>query len=71
MISLFICLVQSSLLREVAGQGIAKLLLSGRIMSRKLLAKLLVLWYNPITQEEATLRNTLGTFFPAFAAADR
>jgi condensin complex subunit 3 len=40
-------------------------------MSQKLLAKLLVLWYNPITQEEATLRNTLGTFFPAFAAADR
>ena len=55
----------------MAAQGIAKLLLCGRILSQKLLAKLLVLWYNPITQDEAQLRNTLGIFFPAFAAADR
>lgn len=59
------------LLREVAGEGICKLLLSQRILSQKLLAKLLVLWYNPISQEEANLRSVLGLFFPTFAAQDR
>lgn len=48
-----------------------KLLLSRRILSEKLLAKLLVLWYNPVTQEETNLRSILGLFFPSFAALDR
>ena len=49
----------------------AKLLLSGRVISQKLLARLLVLWLDPSTQEEARLRAVLGLFFPAFATADR
>lgn len=59
------------LLREVAGEGICKLLLSHRISSQKLLAKLLLLWYNPVTREETRLQSTLGLFFPSFAALDR
>lgn len=62
---------QSSLLREVAAEGIAKLLMSGRILSQKLVAKLLILWYNPLIQEEDHLRNVLGVFFPAFASSDK
>jgi len=62
---------QSSLLREVAAEGIAKLLMSGRILSQKLVAKLLILWYNPLTREEDHLRNVLGVFFPAFASSDK
>ena len=62
---------QSSLLREVAAEGIAKLLMSGRILSQKLVGKLLILWYNPLTQEEDHLRNVLGVFFPAFASSDK
>ena len=64
-------LSQSPLLRVVAAEGLAKLLLSGRVLSPKLVAKLLVLWYNPTMQEEDRLRAALGAFFPAFAASDR
>ena len=59
------------LLREVASEGICKLLLSHRISSQKLLAKLLLLWYNPITKEETELRSVLGLFFLSFASLDR
>ena len=62
---------QSSLLRGIAAEGIAKLLLNGRVLSQKLVAKLLLLWYNPVTQGETSLMAVLGTFFTAFAAADR
>ena len=62
---------QSFILRGIAAEGIAKLLLSGRILSQKLLARLLVLWFNPTTQDEDRLRAVLGLFFPAFAASDK
>ena len=55
----------------MASEGICKLLLSRRILSEKLLAKLLVLWYNPVIQEETHLRSVLGLFLPSFAALDR
>ncbi len=55
----------------MAGGGICKLLLSRRILSEKLLAKLLLLWYNPTTHEETALKSVLGLFFPAFTAQDR
>ena len=55
----------------MAAEGLAKLLLSGRVLSQKLLARLLVLWLDPSTQEEDRLRAVLGLFFPAFAASDR
>ena len=58
-------------LRGITGEGLVKLLLNGRIISRELLARLLVLWADSSTQEEARLRGILGLFFPAFAASDR
>lgn len=62
---------QSVLLRGVVGEGLAKLLLSGRIISQKLLVRLLLLWYNPALQDEDGLRSMLGIFFPTFASSDR
>lgn len=58
---------ESSLLRCAAGEGLAKLLLNGHIVSRKVLAKLLLLWYNPVIQDEDRLRAVLGIFFQAFS----
>ncbi|XP_038070751.1 condensin complex subunit 3-like isoform X1 [Patiria miniata] len=57
--------------RTVVAEGMAKLLLSGRVTSPKLLSRLLLLWYNPTTEEDLHLRHCLGTFFPVFAFAAR
>ena len=64
-------LLQSALQRGTVGEGLAKLLLSGRMVSRRVLAKLILLWYNPVMQDEDRLRGTLGVFFQAFAAQGR
>ncbi|XP_064602516.1 condensin complex subunit 3-like [Liolophura sinensis] len=63
--------LESSDLRSVAAEGLAKLLLSGRIQSAKLISRLILLWYNPMTEEDTRLRHCLGVFFPVFAMADR
>ena len=55
----------------MAAEGLAKLFLSGRIMSQKLLARLLLLWYSPNCEDDDHLRGVLGAFFPAFAAGKR
>lgn len=55
----------------MAAEGLAKLFLSGRIMSQKLLARLLLLWYSPNCEDDDHLRGVLGVFFPAFAAGKR
>ena len=55
--------------RTVAAQGLAKLLLAGRIMAPKLISRLLLLWYNPLTEDDIMLRHCLGTFFPVYAFA--
>ena len=39
-------------LMGIAAEGLAKLLPSGHILSQKVLAKLLVLWIDPSTQEK-------------------
>ena len=52
-------------------EGLSKLLLSGRVISHRLLVRLLLLWYNPILQEEDELREVLGTFFTVYSASDR
>lgn len=57
--------------RTVAAEGLAKLLLSGRLVSPKVLSRLLLLWYNPLTEDDARLRHCLGAFFPMFAFASR
>ena len=62
---------QSVVLRGVMAEGLSKLLLSGRVISHRLLVRLLLLWYNPILQEEDELREVLGTFFTTYSATDR
>ncbi|XP_068710176.1 condensin complex subunit 3-like [Montipora foliosa] len=62
---------ESNDLRNVAAEGLAKLLLSGRVLSAKLFLRLLLLWYNPTTEDDVNLRHCLGVFFPVFAFASR
>ncbi|XP_071411317.1 condensin complex subunit 3 isoform X1 [Pithys albifrons albifrons] len=58
-------------LRTEAAEGIAKLMFSGRLISAKFLSRLVLLWYNPVTEEDTRLRHCLGVFFPLFAYANR
>uniref|UniRef100_A0A8C3QVI0 Non-SMC condensin I complex subunit G n=1 Tax=Cyanoderma ruficeps TaxID=181631 RepID=A0A8C3QVI0_9PASS len=58
-------------LRTKAVEGIAKLMFSGRLISAKLLSRLVLLWYNPVTEEDTRLRHCLGVFFPLFAYQNR
>ncbi|XP_071476753.1 condensin complex subunit 3-like [Diadema antillarum] len=62
---------ESNELRTVAAEGLSKLLLSGRITSPRLLSRLLLLWYNPTSEEDQHLRSCLGTFFPIYSFAGR
>jgi condensin complex subunit 3 len=68
---IFIIFQQSNDLRNVAAEGLAKLLLSGRVLSAKLLSRLILLWYNPTTEEDGSLRHCIGVFLPVFAFASR
>ncbi|XP_064631068.1 condensin complex subunit 3-like isoform X2 [Lineus longissimus] len=69
LITILTSLIDSEMpeIRTVAAEGLAKLMLSGRVMSGKLLSRLLLLWYNPLTEDDIHLRHCLGTFFPVFA----
>ncbi|KAJ7327177.1 hypothetical protein JRQ81_016936 [Phrynocephalus forsythii] len=58
-------------LRTESAEGLAKLIFSGRLISAKLLSRLLLLWYNPVTEEDTRLRHCLGVFFPLFAYSNR
>ncbi|XP_032840453.1 condensin complex subunit 3 isoform X2 [Tyto alba] len=58
-------------LKTEAAEGIAKLMFSGRLISAKLLSRLILLWYNPMTEDDTRLRHCLGVFFPLFAYANR
>ncbi|XP_060066514.1 condensin complex subunit 3-like [Ylistrum balloti] len=62
---------ESSKLRTIAAEGQAKLMLSGRVVSPKILSHLILLWYNPLTEDDTHLRHCLGTFFPVYAFACR
>ncbi|XP_075400613.1 condensin complex subunit 3 [Tenrec ecaudatus] len=58
-------------LRTGAAEGLAKLMFSGLLVSSRVLSRLLLLWYNPVTEEDVRLRHCLGVFFPLFAYASR
>ncbi|XP_060687493.1 condensin complex subunit 3 [Hemiscyllium ocellatum] len=58
-------------LRTVAAEGFAKLFFSGRLSSPKILSRLILLWYNPVTEEDTCLRHCLGVFFPLYAFMNR
>lgn len=44
---------------------------SGLLVSSRILSHLVLLWYNPVTEEDIRLRHCLGVFFPMFAYASR
>ncbi|KAG9479680.1 hypothetical protein GDO78_011616 [Eleutherodactylus coqui] len=58
-------------IRTETAEGLAKLMFSGRLVSSKLLSRLVLLWYNPVTEEDTKLRHCLGVFFPLFAYSNR
>ncbi|XP_063086189.1 condensin complex subunit 3 isoform X2 [Cavia porcellus] len=58
-------------LRTGAAEGLAKLMLSGVLVSSRILSRLILLWYNPVTEEDVRLRHCLGVFFPVFAYTSR
>uniref|UniRef100_A0A8C5LK80 Non-SMC condensin I complex subunit G n=1 Tax=Leptobrachium leishanense TaxID=445787 RepID=A0A8C5LK80_9ANUR len=64
-------LLQVPEIRTETAEGLAKLMFSGRLISAKLLSRLVLLWYNPVTEEDTKLRHCLGVFFPIFAYSCR
>ena len=62
---------QSSDILTLCAEGVAKLLLNGHLVSKRLLLHLILLWYNPTSQELTRLRGCLGTFFPMFAFSSK
>ncbi|XP_055480064.1 condensin complex subunit 3 [Psammomys obesus] len=58
-------------LRIAAAEGLAKLMFSGLLVSSRILSRLILLWYNPVSEEDVRLRHCLGVFFPTFAYASR
>uniref|UniRef100_A0A8C3AJZ4 Non-SMC condensin I complex, subunit G n=1 Tax=Cyclopterus lumpus TaxID=8103 RepID=A0A8C3AJZ4_CYCLU len=53
--------------RKHAAEGLAKLMYTGRISSAKMLSRLVLLWYNPVTEDDTRLRHCLGVFFQLYA----
>uniref|UniRef100_W5M685 Non-SMC condensin I complex, subunit G n=1 Tax=Lepisosteus oculatus TaxID=7918 RepID=W5M685_LEPOC len=58
-------------LRTETAEGLAKLMFCGRLSSSKLLSRLVLMWYNPVTEDDTRLRHCLGVFFPLYAYASR
>jgi len=58
-------------LRTEVAEGLCKLLMIGAISSPKLLSRLLLMWYNPMTESNSKLRHILGTFFPLYASMSK
>ncbi|XP_037114328.1 condensin complex subunit 3 isoform X1 [Syngnathus acus] len=62
---------EMSELRTETAQGLAKLMYMGRISSSKILSRLILLWYNPVTEDDVRLRSCLGVFFQLYARESR
>ncbi|XDV14948.1 hypothetical protein PO909_015112 [Leuciscus waleckii] len=58
-------------LRTETAEGLAKLMYCGRILSPKMLSRLVLLWYNPVTEDDQRLRHCLGVFLQLYARASR
>lgn len=50
-----------------AVEGFCKLFMTGHIVSAKLLSKLIIMYYSPITENDVKLRSCLSTFLPQFS----
>eukprot|EP01114_Cavostelium_apophysatum_P015640 TRINITY_DN4306_c0_g1_i1.p1 TRINITY_DN4306_c0_g1~~TRINITY_DN4306_c0_g1_i1.p1 ORF type:complete len:1452 (-),score=526.24 TRINITY_DN4306_c0_g1_i1:463-4818(-) len=57
----------NSEIRTSAAEGFSKLLLADAVSDPKIVAKLLVLFFNPNTENDLRLRQCLSVFFPAYA----
>lgn len=68
---IFVSNLKLSDLRTETAQGLAKLMYMGRISSAKLLSRLVLLWYNPVTEDDTLLRHCLGVFFQLYARESR
>ena len=64
-----VCL-QGGELQCAVVEGLSKLMLSRRLSSASLLSRLLLLWFNPLEEENLLLRHILATFFSVFAFTD-
>ena len=58
-------------LRTIAVEGFARLLLLDHLASPQIFAHLVLLFFNPTTEEDTRLRQCLSVFFPAFAFSRR
>merc|ERR1740123_1922770 len=58
-------------LRTEVAEGLCKLLMISAISSPKLLSRLLLIWYNPMTESDSKLRHILGTFFPLYCSMSK
>ncbi|XP_054635031.1 condensin complex subunit 3 isoform X2 [Dunckerocampus dactyliophorus] len=58
-------------LRTEAAEGLAKLMYTGRMSSAKMLSRLILLWYNPVTEDDIRLRHCLGVFFQLYSRESR
>jgi len=58
-------------LRTEVAEGLCKLMMVGAITSPKLISRLLLIWYNPMTESDSKLRHILGTFFPLYSSMSK
>ncbi|XP_041640826.1 condensin complex subunit 3 [Cheilinus undulatus] len=58
-------------LRTETAEGLAKLMYTGRMSSAKMFSRLVLLWYNPVTEDDTRLRHCLGVFFQLYARESR
>jgi condensin complex subunit 3 len=58
-------------IRTKITEGLCKLFMTGAINSPRLLQRLLLIWYNPLTENDEQLRHILGTFFPLYSSMSR
>ncbi|KAK3911621.1 Condensin complex subunit 3 [Frankliniella fusca] len=58
----------STSMRNVAIEGLYKLLMACRITSSALLSRLILLWYSPVTEGDEELRQPLGVFLTVYAS---
>uniref|UniRef100_A0A0K2UZM0 NonSMC condensin I complex, subunit G [Mustela putorius furo] n=1 Tax=Lepeophtheirus salmonis TaxID=72036 RepID=A0A0K2UZM0_LEPSM len=52
-------------------ESLCKLQISGLIASSKLFSRLMLFWFNPLTESDGKLSHILGKFFPLYASLSR
>ena len=57
--------------RTKVAEGLCKLMMSNIITSSKLFTRLILMWYNPVTDPNGRIRHVLGAFFPLYASLSK